>query len=111
MRLLRIEPDVAAVAVLALAMLAPAAVAGRSSRAAEPIRLRPAAYGDIEWSKNPDAMAGFDEILEWTSAMEKKGERVWDRLSERMRRFEERFEKHSVRRQQLRDITCESDSE
>lgn len=111
MRWLRIEPDVVAVAVLALAALAPAARAGRTARTADSIRLRPASYGDIEWGRNPDAMAGFDEILDWTSNMERKGERVWDRLGERMKRFEDRFEKLSTRPTRLRDIACEADTE
>lgn len=111
MRLFRVEPDVVAVGLLALAMLAPPAWAGRSHRAVDSIRLRPAGYGEIDWGTNPDSMAGFDEILNWTSIMERKGERVWDRLSERMRRFEDRFEKLSTRPTRLRDIACEAETE
>lgn len=111
MRMIRLEPDIAAVAVLALAMLAPSVWAGRSGRGVEPVKLRPAAYGEFEWGGNPDAIAGFDGILDWTFAMEKRGERVWDRLNQRMRRFEERFEKFSTKQHRLRAIAAETDSE
>ncbi len=96
---------------LSLAALAPAASAGRTARAADAIRLRPVSYGDIDWGNNPDAIAGFDEILDWTSSMERRGERVWDRLSDRMKRFEDRFEKLSTRPRRLRGIACEADAE
>lgn len=111
MRIFRQEPDVVAVAVLALLMLVPAAVQARPPRRGEAFRIRPVSENGDAVFVNPDSMDGFENLVGWTDSLERRGERVWQRLSERMRLFEERFEKLSTAPPRLQSIHCETDSE
>ncbi|NWF83262.1 MAG: hypothetical protein HXY18_05475 [Bryobacteraceae bacterium] len=111
MKVLRIEPDVVAVAVLSLLMLAPALLAAGPPRSGEPIRIHAASGGELELTPARSALEGLDNLSVWTAEFERRGERVWQRLSERMRVFEERFSRYSTVPPPSRSIYCETDSE
>jgi hypothetical protein len=111
MRLFRQEPDLIAVAALALIMLVPAALQAGPRRGGGHIKLRMASQGENLVFVNPDAMEGFEDLVDWTSRLERRGERVWQRLSERMRSFEDRFERYSTAPPRMQPIHCETDSD
>ncbi len=111
MRILRHNPDVIALSVLGLLLLTPAVAAPHASRSARAFHLTPASWGELEVAGDPGQINGMGDIVDWTNNLERRGERVWQRLSDRMRRFEERFEKFSSVQPRSRSVYCETDSE
>lgn len=111
MKAFRIEPDVVAVAVLSILMLAPALLAEGPPRGGGMIRIHAASAGEPELLPARSALESLDNLSVWTAELERRGERVWRRLSERMRVFEERFARHSTVPPPSRNIYCETDSE
>jgi len=111
MRILRHNPDVIALAILGLLLFAPAFAAPHATRNSHVFQLTPAAWGDFTLASDPGEINDLADLAVWTNNLELRGERVWQRLSDRMRRFEQRFEKFSTVQPRSRSVYCEADSE
>lgn len=111
MKVFRMEPDVVAVAVLSILMLAPALLAARPPRSGGAFRIHAVSARAFERMPPRSALERLDNLSVWTAEFERRGERVWQRLSERMRAFEERFARYSTVPPPSRNIYCETDSE
>ena len=111
MRTLRHHPDVIALVVLGLFLLVPALAAPHVPRDTRAFHLTPISWGEFDVAADPGRINGLEDLAEWTTNIERRGERVWQRLSDRMRRFEERFDKLSNVPPRSRSIHCETASD
>jgi hypothetical protein len=111
MRILRHNPDVIALAILGLLLFAPAVAAPHATRSSHVFQLTPAGWSDLALASDPAQINGLEDLAIWTTNLELRGERVWQRLSDRMRRFEQRFEKYSTVQPRSRSVYCEAESE
>ncbi len=110
MRLLRIEPDVLAVAALSCLMLVPQAWSASPPHPAR-FRIHAISTADLEFPSSLSAVTGLENFAAWTTALERRSDRVLQRLSERMRAFEQRYSRYSTAPPPARSIHCDPDSE
>ena len=111
MRTLRHNPDVIALVILGLLLLAPAVAASHVPGTTRAFHLSPASWGELEIAGDPAQVHGLEGLVDWTNSLELRGERVWQRLSDRMRRFEERFDRLSHVQPRSHSVNCETASE